>query len=156
MPGGKLYHFSDTSNHIQRLRRRFGCFKDANNNFLAISLHRADTEKFELDFHDLERQILKGRGCVKKVIMLIKYLRDIQMGAMDKIWSHLIKVKFLPHTKISLIVTFQTSVMHLVLSSPNSFWENSGLERCLVRSLENLLQGFQQDFISDLFFPQVR
>ena len=24
--------------------------------------------------------------------MLIKYLRDIQMGAMDKIWSHLIKV----------------------------------------------------------------
>ena len=51
-----------------------------------------DKEKFELDFLDLKRKILMNRGCVKKVIMLIKYLRDIQMGAMKKIWSHLIKV----------------------------------------------------------------
>ena len=51
-----------------------------------------DKEKFELDFLDLERKILMNRGCVKKMIMLIKYLRDIPMGAMKKIWSHLIKV----------------------------------------------------------------
>ena len=101
MPAGKLYHFSDTSNRIQCLRRRFGGFKDRTNNFLAISLHRADKEKFELDFHDLERQILNRRGCVKKVIMLLKYLRDIQMGAMDKIWSHLIKVGVFRHQEIT-------------------------------------------------------
>ena len=46
--------------------------------------------------------------------------------------------------------------MHLVLSTPESFWANCQLEQCLVRSLENLLDGFQQNFISDLFFPKVR
>ena len=84
--------YRETSSHIQSLRRQFGCTRDENNDFLAISLHKADKEKFELDFHDFERKMLKERGCVKKVIMLIKYLRDIQMGSMDKIWSHLIKV----------------------------------------------------------------
>ena len=43
-------------------------------NFMAIALLRADEEKFELDFHDVERQILFNRGCVKKVIKLMKYL----------------------------------------------------------------------------------
>ena len=59
---------------------------------MAISLHRADQQKFELDFHDVEREILYNRGCVKKVIKLIKYLRDQKGGPMQKLWSHLIKV----------------------------------------------------------------
>ena len=59
---------------------------------MAIALHRADTQKFELDFHDVERQILYNRGCVKKVIKLMKYLRDIKGGSMAKLWSHLLKV----------------------------------------------------------------
>ena len=64
--------------------------------FMAISLHKADREKFELDFHDLERAILFDRGCVKKVIKLMKYLRDIKGGPMAKLWSHLLKVRALP------------------------------------------------------------
>ena len=102
IPRQKLYqrekHFQvreayrETSTHIQAIRHKFGCTRFELNDFLAIALHKADKEKFELDFHDLERKILKNRGCVKKVIMLIKYLRDIQRGAMKKIWSHLIKV----------------------------------------------------------------
>ena len=63
-----------------------------NANFMAISLHKADKEKFELDFHDLEREILYHRGCVKKVIKLMKYLRDQKGGPLLKLWSHLIKV----------------------------------------------------------------
>ena len=59
---------------------------------MAISLHKADKKQFELDFHDLEREILYDRGCVKKVIKLLKYLRDLKGGPMMKIWSHLIKV----------------------------------------------------------------
>ena len=59
---------------------------------MAISLHRADKEKFELDFHDLEREILYHRGCVKKVIKLLKYLRDHKGGQLLKLWSHLLKV----------------------------------------------------------------
>ena len=63
-----------------------------NASFMAISLHRADKERFELDFHDLERDILYHRGCVKKVIKLLKYLRDHKGGQLLKLWSHLLKV----------------------------------------------------------------
>ena len=59
---------------------------------MAISLHRADQEKFEIDFHDIERRILFDRGCVKKVIKLLKYMRDEKGGSMAKLWSHLLKV----------------------------------------------------------------
>ena len=61
-------------------------------NCMAISLHRADHVKFELDFHDIERRILYDRGCVKKVIKLVKYLRDNKGGTVSKLWSHLLKV----------------------------------------------------------------
>ena len=60
---------------------------------MAISLHRADKHRFELDFHDVERKILYNRGCVKKVVKLMKYLRDLKGGAMAKLWSHLLKVR---------------------------------------------------------------
>ena len=63
--------------------------------FMAISLHRADQQMFELDFHDIERQILFNLGCVKKVIKLLKYMRDEKGGNMAKLWSHLLKVSFL-------------------------------------------------------------
>ena len=60
--------------------------------FAAISLHRADQEKFEIDFHEKEREILYDRGCVKKTVKLIKYLRDKKGGPFSKLWSHLLKV----------------------------------------------------------------
>ena len=65
-----------------------------NSSFMAISLHRADKENFELDFHDIERNILYNRGCVKKVIKLVKYLRDKKGGPALKLWSHLMKVGY--------------------------------------------------------------
>ena len=58
-------------------------------------------------------------------------------------------------TKIITLLTFQTSVMHLVMETEANFWENSNLDVCLVKSLENLLCGFQQDSITDVFFPKV-
>ena len=76
---------------MSKLNERFGVNYSLRN-FMAIALHRADTEKFELDFHDVERQVLYNRGCVKKVIKLMKYLRDIKGGSMAKLWSHLLKV----------------------------------------------------------------
>ena len=76
---------------VSQLNERFGV-NYSPRNFMAIALHRADTEKFELDFHDVERQVLYNRGCVKKVIKLMKYLRDIKGGSMAKLWSHLLKV----------------------------------------------------------------
>ena len=110
------------------------------NNFMAISLHRADNEKFELDFHDLEREILYNRGCVKKVIKLLKYLRDQKGGPMLKLWSHLIK----------------TSTMNLVMEKDASFWSNGNLVNCFVEALTFLTDGLERDYIPDVFFPEVR
>ena len=80
---GRVTNLSDMFNMTQETRK-----------FMAISLHRADQKKFELDFHDVERQILYNLGCVKKVIKLLKYMRDEKGGNMEKLWSHLLKVRF--------------------------------------------------------------
>ena len=86
---------SELKRHVVPLCDEFGVAEETRN-FMAISLHRADKEKFELDFHDVERRILYNRGCVKKVIKLMKYLRDLKGGPMLKLWSHLLKVPSAP------------------------------------------------------------
>ena len=44
-------------------------------------------------FEYLSIQVLEYLSiCVKKVIKLMKYLRDIKGGSMAKLWSHLLKV----------------------------------------------------------------
>ena len=60
---------------------------------------------FEIDFHDLERGVLHDRGCARKVIRLIKYLRDRKGGTVAKLWSHLLKVEFMPLTKIRIQIS---------------------------------------------------
>ena len=65
------------------------------NTFLLIALKKVSSDMFEVDFHDFERALLeKTGGCVYKVIMLLKYLRDIKGGTLTQLWSHLLKVKF--------------------------------------------------------------
>lgn len=86
----------DLQLHVQGLCEKYGVPRDKRN-CMAISLHRADKAKFELDFHDIERRILYNRGCVKKVIKLVKYLRDTKGGSVSKLWSHLLKVRSLTH-----------------------------------------------------------
>ena len=94
---GTRADFNNSKLHqqVSQLSDRFGVNNYRPRNFMAIALHRADTQKFELDFHDVERDILYNRGCVKKVIRLVKYLRDIKGGPMAKLWSHLLKVGWL-------------------------------------------------------------
>ena len=93
---GTRADFNNSKLHqqVSQLSDRFGV-NYYPRNFMAIALHRADAQKFELDFHDVERQILYNRGCVKKVVRLVKYLRDIKGGPMAKLWSHLLKVGWL-------------------------------------------------------------
>jgi len=125
---GRVSRMSDRYNVTQETR-----------SFMAISLHRADQRQFELDFHDLERRILYDRGCVKKVIKLLKYMRDEKGGPMAKLWSHLLK----------------TSVMHMVVAEPKDYWANDNLPTCFIDSLKNLLDGLRRGEIADVFFPQV-
>ena len=123
---------------IANFCEEFGVSKDMRS-FMAISLHKADKHKFEVDFHDVERKILFNRGCTKKVIKLMKFLRDSKGGPAEKLWSHLLK----------------TSVMHHVLRTPVSYWNNANLEKCFIDSLRNLLEGLREDNISDIFFTEV-
>ena len=60
---------------------------------MAIALQNASSDRFEIDFHDIERGILnKSGGRVYKVIKMMKYLRDTKGGNIAKLWSHLLKV----------------------------------------------------------------
>ena len=80
------------------LYRRIITFTQDNNisnaqNFMAIALNKASSDMFEIDFHDMERGLLRSvGGSVYKVIMLMKYFRDTKGGTLTKLWSHLIKV----------------------------------------------------------------
>ena len=125
---------------------------------MAISLHRADQKMFELDFHDIERQILYNLGCVKKVIKLIKYMRDEKGGNMAKLWSHLLKVR-MDDLENDLIYEFKlkTTVMHQVMETKNygDYWKNDNLPDCFIDSVQRLLDGLKSGNISDIFFPEV-
>ena len=63
---------------------------------MLIVIKKADQDLFEIDFHDIERELLKSTGgCVKKVIKMMKFLRDEKGGTINKLWSHLLKVFFI-------------------------------------------------------------
>ena len=45
--------------------------------------------------------------------------------------------------------------MHHVMKTPQDYWNNANLEKCVVDCLRNLLEGLRQDSITDVFFPDV-
>ena len=150
-----LAAYPELQNHIASLCEKYGVNRNKRR-CMAISLHRADHHKFELDFHDIERRILYNRGCVKKVIKLVKFLRDSKGGHFSSLWSHLLKVSCWNEIKHLSNLCIQTSVMHHVLETPEQYWSNANLEQCFVDTLRHLLQGLKKDCITDVFFPSVR
>ena len=92
------FDLSELETACPELYRRIRQFIRDNNisnvqNFMAIALNKTSSDMFEIDFHDVERGLLRSvGGCVYKVIMLMKYFRDTKGGTLQKLWSHLIKV----------------------------------------------------------------
>ena len=81
---------SELNSRVVEMLKEFGITE---NKFMLIALKKASGDSFEVDFHDIERGLLKkSGGCVYNVIKLMKYLRDITGGTMTKLWSHLLKV----------------------------------------------------------------
>ena len=116
---------------------------------MAVALNTRDKNRFQIDFHDLERDILKHKLRAKQIVMLMKHLRDIKQGPLGKSWSHLIK----------------TIVMNQVIHSENqSVWnkifkkkswdETNGLEHCLIKCLEAWENGLKNG-VFDVFFPDL-
>lgn len=121
---------------VHKMKETFPC---PQKDFMAISLWRADGNKFELDFHNIERGILYNKGCVKTVVKLIKYLRDVKGGSFFKLWSHLLK----------------TVVMHQVIKKQDdtTYWSEKNLEKCFIDSVTALYNGLDVGIIADVFFP---
>jgi hypothetical protein len=81
---------SDLKEIVVNILKEFNIYV---NTCMAIALQNASSDRFEIDFHDIERGLLnKSGGCVYKVIKLMKYLRDTKGGNIAKLWSHLLKV----------------------------------------------------------------
>jgi len=111
--------------------------------FMAVALNKADKDSFEVHFPKLERGLLsRTGGCIRKVVMMMKYLRDTTGGTILKLWSHLLK----------------TSVMNHALRNQTSpggdYWNNKNLTKCFVDCMRNLWVGLQKQSIKDIFFPE--
>ena len=88
--------YCNFSHQIRSLYSEHGIKK-----FKAIVLHKADVKKFQLDCPEGEKAILNRRyGCAKKVIQMMKYLRDSHGGDFKKLSSHLLKVRLSCHYNI--------------------------------------------------------
>ena len=64
---------------------------DYDETFLAIALHKTDSYRFEIDCHDLERKLMHCKGTAKMVVRMIKLLRNMRKGPLEKLSSHMIK-----------------------------------------------------------------
>ena len=80
--------------------------------FMAIVLSRADSDLFQLDFHDVERALIDSRGgCIYDVIKLIKYIRNYKQGNLTKLKSHWIKV-FKIHGRYDALKNVDDEYLH--------------------------------------------
>ena len=122
------------------------------NTFLAISLAKVDSEKFELDFHDIERSVLDNQPGAKKVIRLLKHLRDVKGGHFFKLWSHLLKTVVLNEMKYSE-TCLQMKISKFCNINGEKYWMEKNLENAFIQSLHALRKGLDHG-IPDFFFPE--
>ena len=101
---------------------------------LAIAL-KTDSYKFEIDCHQLERELLYDKGCAKMVVRLIKYLRNVRKGPLEKLTSHMIK----------------SIVMEKIMMVEDEYWNN--LETAFVECTRLLIQRVKKRKIFDIIFP---
>ena len=134
-------NFSENSTAKKNLLRFGEKFGLEIKTFLAISLRKVKNIKgrFEIDFHDLEREILSDKENAKKVIRLIKYLRNKSGGQAKELKSFLIK----------------TVVMNKILTESDEYWNNKNLDSSFVDCLTSLKNGLKKRFIPDVFYPKV-
>ena len=107
--------------------------------FLGISLHKADSKRFEMDFHNIERSILHKKNFANNTIKLIKCLRNNWKGPIEMLSSHIIK----------------TVVMEKTLEDENYWKENFNLEKNFSDCMEMLVRKIETGKVSDIFFPSV-
>ena len=80
-------------------------------------------KKKTVDCHELERKLLFKKGQAKMVVRMMKYMRNVRKGPLEKLTSHMIK----------------TVVMHKILIvGDDEYWNN--LERAFEECTELLIK----------------
>ena len=115
---------------------------------MAIALKPVDKDRFEIDFHDIERDILRWRKIAKMVVMLMKHLRDIKGGPLDKFWSHLLKTVVMNKVIESESRSWWTNLYE------QNCWDEGNVEKCLIDCMEAWINGIDNG-INDAFFPDL-
>ena len=128
-----------TRHRIQNYNLEFGCEITT---FLAIALAKADSEKFEIDFHDIERSVLDNQPGAKMVI---------KGGHFFRLWSHLLKTVVMNEMK-----SYETGLLMKISKTLNlrteTYWMEHSLENAFLHSLKALRIGLDNG-IPDFFFP---
>eukprot|EP00092_Neocalanus_flemingeri_P068060 GFUD01083118.1.p1 GENE.GFUD01083118.1~~GFUD01083118.1.p1 ORF type:complete len:399 (-),score=101.42 GFUD01083118.1:185-1381(-) len=107
-----------------------------NDGILAIALQKTDSYRFEIDCHEIERKLLFQKGQAKMVVRMMKYLRNVRKGPLEKLSSHMIK----------------TVVMHKILAvRDDDYWNN--FEKAFEECTELLIRSVKRRNISDVIFP---
>ena len=126
-----------TQTHLQEIQNQVGSNVDE---FLAIAMPIVHKDKFEVDFPNVSREILKGRPSAKMAIRLLKQERNEKGGPMEKIWSHAIKV----------------AAIHEVRKNPDKeHWHEARLP-LRFQDIRNALQRYlSNEKMTDPFYPEV-
>ena len=126
-----------TQTRLQEVQNKVGSNVDE---FLAIAMPIVHKDKFEVDFPNVSREILKDRPSAKMAIRLLKQERNEKGGPMEKIWSHAIKV----------------AAIHEVLKNPDKdHWHEARLP-LRFQEIRNAMQRYlSNEKMTDPFYPEV-
>ena len=122
-------------NHLQGMQNKVGSHVDE---FLAIAMPIVHKDKFEVDFPQVQREILRDRPSAKLAIRLLKQERNEKGGPMEKIWSYAIKA----------------AAMKEVLKNPDKdHWHEAKLPLRL-QDIRNAMQKYlSNEKMTDPFYP---
>eukprot|EP00090_Calanus_glacialis_P001530 TRINITY_DN11103_c0_g1_i1.p1 TRINITY_DN11103_c0_g1~~TRINITY_DN11103_c0_g1_i1.p1 ORF type:complete len:309 (-),score=54.24 TRINITY_DN11103_c0_g1_i1:42-968(-) len=117
---------------LQLIQARYGEIKKE---CLAICLHKADPNRFQIDFHEVEQKILEEKGFIKMIIRLIKYLRNVWKEPLNELSSHMIK----------------SVVMKKVLSKNVDYWStHQNLDQNFRECFKELVDSIEEGHVADV------
>jgi len=118
---------------ISIIESRYG---DCREDCLAICLHKAEPDRFQIDFHEMEKKILAEKNFIKMIIRLLKYLRNVWLEPLSVLSSHVIK----------------SVVMQKILSRDKNYWKNNwnledNFRECFTELVSSVRRGCVKDVL---------
>ena len=135
---------SQLMSHIERVR----CYIEDDDNtetLLAIALHKTDSYRFEIDCHDLERKLMHCKGTAKMVVRMMKLLRNMRKGPLEKLTSHMIKT-------VVMRRIIQIEERNFTFEERKEYWQD--FQTAFMDCMALLTKYVNNDKILDVLFPR--